>query len=316
MNFLFISPRFAGGIGGHAYMLSEQLRKSGHEVELMPTTHLPIKNLKNPSFALISSLKSLTNRNHYDIVHAFNVPSAFAMKHIKAKKKVLSIHGPFSQAIDLIHSKPYGLIGNLMEKKALQYADKITTDSKYTKKIYKETTGIDFEYLPSPIDITKFKNIKKSLTIKNQVAYVARADYGKGIDILEKAEPLIKGNVVYCTDLPWNDAMEVLSKSHVLVQPSRMESLATTIKEAFYLKIPVVATQVGGNPELVKHEVTGLLTPSENPTKLAESINRILDDDVLSKQICENSYNFVINNMTWESILPKYIEFYENLLKN
>jgi glycosyltransferase involved in cell wall biosynthesis len=78
----------------------------------------------------------------------------------------------------------------------------------------------------------------------------------------------------------------------------------------------VVATQVGGNPELVKHEVTGLLTPSENPTKLAESINRILDDDVLSKQICENSYNFVINNMTWESILPKYIEFYENLLKN
>jgi len=110
--------------------------------------------------------------------------------------------------------------------------------------------------------------------------------------------------------------MEVLSKSHVLVQPSRMESLATTIKEAFYLKIPVVATQVGGNPELVKHEVTGLLTPSENPTKLAESINRILDDDVLSKQICENSYNFVINNMTWESILPKYIEFYENLLKN
>ena len=39
MNFLFISPRFAGGIGGHAYMLSEQLQKSGHEVELMSTTH-------------------------------------------------------------------------------------------------------------------------------------------------------------------------------------------------------------------------------------------------------------------------------------
>ena len=130
MNFLFISPRFAGGIGGHAYMLSEQLQKSGHKVELMSTTHLPIKNLKNPSFALISSLKSLTNRNHYDIVHAFNVPSAFAMKHIKAKKKVLSIHGTFSQAIDLIHSKPYGVIGDFVESKALKYADKITTDSK------------------------------------------------------------------------------------------------------------------------------------------------------------------------------------------
>jgi len=316
MKFLFISPRFAGGIGGHAKMLSEQLQKSGHEVELMPTTHLPIKNLKNPSFTLISSLKSIINKNEYDIVHAFNVPSSFAMKYVKARKKVLSIHGTFSKAIDLIHSKPYGVIGNFMEKKALKYADKITTDSKFTKKVYKETTGIDFEYLPSPIDITKFKNIKKSSITKNQVAYVARSDYGKGIDILEKAEPLIKGNVVYCTDLPWNDAMNVLSKSHVLVQPSRMESLATTIKEAFYLKIPVVATHVGGNPELVKHEITGLLVPSENPAKLAESVNRILDDDVLSKQLSENSYDFVINNMTWDSVLPKYLEFYENLLKN
>ena len=43
MKFLFISPRFSGGIGGHAAMLSEQLTKNGHQVKKMETTHIPIK---------------------------------------------------------------------------------------------------------------------------------------------------------------------------------------------------------------------------------------------------------------------------------
>ena len=54
MKFLFISPRFSGGIGGHASMLAEQLTKNGHYVKKMETTHIPIKNMKNPSFALLS----------------------------------------------------------------------------------------------------------------------------------------------------------------------------------------------------------------------------------------------------------------------
>ena len=59
MKFLFISPRFSGGIGGHAAMLAEKLSQNGHYVKKLETTHLPIKNLKNPSFAVLSSLKSM-----------------------------------------------------------------------------------------------------------------------------------------------------------------------------------------------------------------------------------------------------------------
>ena len=316
MKILFIAPKYTGGIGGHASMLAEQLQKSGHQVELLPTTHLPIKNLKNPSFALLSTLKSITNRKHYDIVHAFNAPSAFAMKFVNAKKKILSIHGTFSDAIKLIHSKPYGFLGDLVETKAFQYADKLTTDSKYTQKIYKESSGINFEYLPSPIDTEKFSNVKKLQKLPNQVAYVARADYGKGIDVLEKAESDINGNVVYCTNLEWSKAMNILSQSSVLAQPSRMESLATTIKEAFYLKVPVVATNVGGNPELVKNNETGLLVDSDNPTELANAINKILSDQELAQKFSDNAYNFVLKNMTWKSVLPKYVEFYKRLLEN
>ena len=196
----------------------------------------------------------------------------------------------------------------------MKYADKITTDSKFTKKLYKEKNHIDLEYLPSPIDITKFPNFN-SKKIINQVAYVARADFGKGIDILEDAESKINGKVVYCTNLPWKNAMETLHSSSILAQPSRMESLATTIKESFFLKVPVVATNVGGNPELVQDNITGLLVPPNDPVSLANSINRLLEDENLRKKLSDNAYQFVVNNMTWEKVIPKYLKFYNELLK-
>ena len=47
MKLLFISPRFSGGIGGHAAMLAEQLTKYGFKVEKLEVPHIPNKNLKN-----------------------------------------------------------------------------------------------------------------------------------------------------------------------------------------------------------------------------------------------------------------------------
>ena len=93
-----------------------------------------------------------------------------------------------------------------------------------------------------------------------------------------------------------------------------MESSPTTVKEAFYCKIPVVATDVGGVSELVQDNITGLLIPSNNTEKLIDSINLLLSDKDKAKTLSENAYNFVKNNMTWDVVLPKYIEFYEKLL--
>ena len=45
MKFLFISPRYSGGIGGHAEMLANQLQCAGHSVTKMKAPHIPIKNL-------------------------------------------------------------------------------------------------------------------------------------------------------------------------------------------------------------------------------------------------------------------------------
>ncbi len=316
MKFLFISPRFSGGIGGHAAMLAKKLTQNGHQVKKLETTHLPIKNLKNPSFAVLSSLKSIVDRDSYDIVHAFNVPSAYAMKYAKGKKKVLSIHGVFSDQIDSLHSKSVSSIAKSAESQVLQWPDKLTTDSKATQKLYNEKFDVDFEYLPSPLDTSMFENIGFVKKIENQVAYVGRDSHEKGIDILKAAESKINGIVVYCTNRSWEDAMKIIKSSSMVVVPSRMESLPTTVKEAFFLNIPVIGTDVGGIPELIKNNETGIIISPENPSKLAQAFNELLSDKVKAEKLATNGNTFVTNNMTWDVILPKYIQFYEDLLKS
>ena len=316
MKFLFISPRFSGGIGGHAAMLAEELSQCGHDVKKMQTPHIPIKNFKNPSFAVLSSIKSLVDRDSYDIVHAFNIPSAYAMKYANGKKKVLSVHGVFSDQIDSIHSKSISSIARSAESQVLQWPDKLTTDSKATQKLYKEKSDIDFEYLPSPLDTRMFEKIGSVEKIKNQVAYVGRDSHEKGIDLLKAAESKIDGTIVYCTDRPWEDAMRVIKSSEVVVVPSRIESLPTTVKEAFFLNVPVIGTNVGGIPELITNDETGILIPPENSDELAQAVNELLSNKEKAEKIAANGNIFVKNNMIWDVILPKYIQFYEDLLKN
>jgi len=316
MKFLFISPRFSGGIGGHAAMLADKLIQNGHQVKKLETTHLPIKNLKNPSFAILSSLRSLVDRDSYDIVHGFNIPSAYAMKYANGKKKILSVHGVFSKQVNSLHSKTVSSLAKSSESQVLQWPDKLTTDSKATQKIYKEKFDIDFEYLPSPLDTSMFENLASIEKIENQIAYVGRDSHEKGIDILKDAESEINGDVVYCTDRSWEDAMKIIKSSSIVVVPSRMESLPTTVKEAFYLNVPVIGTDVGGIPELIKNNETGILVPPENPSKLAQAINELLSDKEKSEKLALNGNTFVKNNMTWNVVLPKYIQFYENLLKD
>jgi len=316
VKILLISPRYSGGIGGHASMLANQLTNSGHTVVKMEVPHIPIKNLKNPSFAILSTMKSIVDRESYDIVHGFNIPSAYAMKYANAKKKVLSLHGAFGKQIEKLHSKPVSSIAKLAESQVLQWPDKLTTDSKATQKIYKEKFNLDFEVLPSAIDTQDFSKIGNVKKIPNQVCYIGRASYEKGIDILKKAESRINGNVVYCTNRSWIDAMSIIKSSSIVAVPSRMESLPTIVKEAFFLNIPVVATNVGGIPELIINNKTGILVPPNDPEKLADAINDLLVDKVKSEKLKLNANIFVKNNMTWDVILPKFINFYEDLLSD
>ncbi len=316
MKILFIAPRYTGGIGGHAAVVAGKLREYGFDVKLMDVSHIPIKNLKNPSFAVLGTLKAFFDSEHYDVAHAWNVPSAFVMRVIKAKKKVLSVHGVYAEQVDALHSGAVSSLVSIAEPKVLKWADKVTTDSKFVQKAYREKLGLELEYLPAPLDTSRFNDIPDMTKVEDQVAYIGRDSFEKGVDILRNAEPQIRGKVVYCTNIPWKQAMTTLKASSVLAVPSRMESLPQVIKEAFYLKIPVVATNVGGVPELITHDVNGILVPPNDPKKLVDAINMLLENKEYARRITDAAYEYLIKNLTWEVLLPKYVEFYENLINS
>ena len=314
MKLLYISPTFSGtgGIGPHAFRVAKKLGENGIDVELMDVPHIPIKNLKNPSFSILGSLKALSYTKTYDAVHAWNLPSAFIMKQIKSKKKILSVHGIYSDQVSMLHSKVASSLVNFGENRVLDWADTLTTDSKAVQLAYKEKLGKTFEYLPAPLDPDKFKEIPEVKKADNQIVYVGRDSYEKGIDILQSIESKINGKVVYCTNLDWKEAMVKLKESSLLVVPSRMESIPQVIKEAFYLKVPVIATNVGGNPELVTHQETGILVPPEDPEKLTIAINNLLDNEETRRNFANNAFEFINNNFSWDVLLEKYTSLYES----
>ena len=313
MKILFISPRYEGGIGGHAFRVAEKLREVGFDVKLMHVPHIPIKNLKNPSFAVFGMIKAMLDREKYDVVHAWNVPSALVMKFVRAKKKVLSVHGIYSEQVGALHSSATSSLVSTAESRVLKFADVLTTDSKSVQKTYKEKLNLDFVYLPAPIDAEKFIQIPDMKKIENQIAYVGRDSFEKGTDILRNIEPKVKGKIVYCTNMSWIDAMKNLKASSVLVVPSRMESLPQSIKEAFFLKIPVIATSVGDIPEIIKNNETGMLVPPNDPLSLLDAINSLLEDKEKASEMTKHAYDFIVENFTWEKLISKYADFYKNL---
>lgn len=316
MKILFIAPKYSGGIGGHAKRVADKLRENGFEIELMYAPHLPIKKLKNLTFAISSILKVIFERKKYDVVHAFNIPSAFAMKYSKARKKILSVHGVYSEQIDILHSQRTSSKIKNNEEKVLRWADMLLTNSKNVQRSYKEKFGLNFDYIYGPIDIEKFKNIPESIT-KNekQVVYIGRDSYEKGIDILKQIEPKLDAKVVYCINVEWEKAMYILKSSDVVVVPSRIDNIPNVIKESFFLKIPVIATDIPGISEIVTNDINGILVPPEDPERLANAINELLKDKKKSVDLAQKGFEFIMKNMTWDVLLPKYIEFYEKLIK-
>ena len=66
--------------------------------------------------------------------------------------------------------------------------------------------------------------------------------------------------------------------------------------------------------ELITDKKTGILVNSEDSEQLLSEINELLKNQEKSKKIANEGYDFVIKNLTWEVLLPKYVKFYENLV--
>ena len=217
MRVLIISPT-QGGIGGiaqHVQGLSEFLKKNGHNVDILSSENtftIPVKGLKNPSFMLSAFLKTKFKKGN-DIVHAHNLPSALPMKNASGKK-VLTLHGIYSEQIDALHGKTTGNLSSSYEKDALTWADVITVISKEAHDYYTKL-GFKVSLVPNAIDLSSLPKQKEKLYEK-QVIYAGRLSKEKGIlDLLEMSKKLPHGtHLLILGSGPEEEKVKEAAKSH------------------------------------------------------------------------------------------------------
>jgi glycosyltransferase involved in cell wall biosynthesis len=86
-----------------------------------------------------------------------------------------------------------------------------------------------------------------------------------------------------------------------------MDLAPLSLKEAQLMKRPVIATDVGGNPEMMKDGVTGFLVEKGNHKQLIEKIKLLLTDKKLSEQMGNEGRRFIEETYSWEVAVKKFI---------
>jgi sugar transferase (PEP-CTERM/EpsH1 system associated) len=107
-----------------------------------------------------------------------------------------------------------------------------------------------------------------------------------------------------------DDVPSWLRTLDVFCLPSRAEGISNTILEAMASGLPVIATQVGGNPELVAEGETGMLVPHSNATALAGAMARMLDDPALRRKYAQASHTRAHTEFSIETMVRRYTELY------
>ncbi|HET7313027.1 glycosyltransferase, partial [Salinisphaera sp.] len=111
-----------------------------------------------------------------------------------------------------------------------------------------------------------------------------------------------------------DDADALLRLFDVYVCSSIAEGIALTILEAMATGLPVVATAVGGNPELVRDGETGLLTPARQPEALADALARVLAQPERARAMGEAARRRVEAEFSIDAMVDGYIKLYDELL--
>lgn len=106
------------------------------------------------------------------------------------------------------------------------------------------------------------------------------------------------------------EALRAIAESTVFVLTSVEEGLPTVLIEAMALSKPVIATAVGGIPEVVEGGINGILIPSKSPRHVAKALERLLTDSELRRKLGKAAAESV-KNYTWSKIAEKYERIYE-----
>lgn len=120
-------------------------------------------------------------------------------------------------------------------------------------------------------------------------------------------------------DLAWlpgsrDDVAELMRAMDLFVLPSLTEGISNTILEAMATGLPVLATNVGGNPELVRHGSTGVLVPVSNVDAMAEEILAYYDDALRTRRHGQAARARAVDDFSLAGMVDRYQAIYDQQL--
>ena len=227
-------------------------------------------------------------------------------------------------------------------KKVHQAPDKIQAISKYLAQRAKNFGAKNVEVIPNGINLEQF-NFVSSKKEKHKIICVAHLRPVKGIKYLIDSMPQIlqrfpdaklvligegserknleseienlelKGAVELKGKLNQEQVRRELSSSDVFVLPSLFEGQGIAILEAQASKIPVIASDTGGIPDIIKNSETGILVEPKNFQQIADAVIRVFSDQDFADGLVKNAQQN-LEQYDWQNIVKKIDRTYKQLL--
>lgn len=284
-----------------------------------------------------------------DVVNAhWIIPQGFlavCSKFITGKKVVISVHGT-----DILGLK--GKLMTSVKRFVLRHADFVVANSPATLQACQAVyPKVKAEVIPMGIDLDYFKPGKKpaELVKKYQlqdtftILFLGRLTTVKGVNYLLEAADKLKQDgsnfkLLIAGDGPereslqayvkehgleenvefvgWIDSSEVVDYYHVadvFAGPSLHEALGLVFVEAQASGVPVVASNVGGIPGIVKDGETGFLVDKKSGGQLYENLKALYEDPKLRQSMAKKAPKQIADQYSWENVAKKYAEVFSRL---
>lgn len=334
-------------------VLTGRFFRAWPEVEthgLLQVQRLPSPRIK--VFGAVVFLLSLVryliaHRSAYDIVHAFQVGHtaavAMLMSRILGKPSVLTLAGGGIGGDIFKHRRT--LWGRIFLWACLQ-ADRIVM---LNRQMAEELAAVRYPgnracLIANGVDIHRFHpsehNDRPKGSAQRTVVYVGRLSAEKGVAFLVRAHALLQSRldarllivgdgpernrlarlirrlgIEHVTELtgPADDVLPYLRQADVFVLPSRHEGMSNALLEAIACGVPVVATRVPGNKEIVEDRVTGLLVDYDDADAMAHALATMLTDSNFSQTCAKQALEQIRERYTFDHEVARYLDLYRSM---
>ncbi|MBV9210943.1 MAG: glycosyltransferase, partial [Acidobacteria bacterium] len=108
--------------------------------------------------------------------------------------------------------------------------------------------------------------------------------------------------------------IDYLSAADILLLPSEQESFGLAALEAMACEVPVIASRVGGVPEVVTDGETGFLSAVGDVEKMSADALRLVEDESLRREVGARARESALSRYSTDLVIPQYLNFYERIL--